>query len=204
MKQYRNLVFDVGGVLLGYRWKDMLTVDYGMSPERRDAFAWKIFSDPLWKEFDLENRPYDDVVEDYVRKYPSEEADIRWFFTHTELMHVGRPRIWELLRQLKEAGYRIYLLSNYSSVLFRNHTAGAPFLDWLDGKVVSCEVHVIKPDPAIYRALYERCGLDPAESLFFDDRQENVDGSIACGMDACRVLSEEQLAEELEELLAAV
>ena len=53
--KYRNLVFDVGGVLLDYRWKDMLRVDRGMSEERGIEFGTRIFLDPLWKQLDLED-----------------------------------------------------------------------------------------------------------------------------------------------------
>ena len=47
--------------------------------------------------------------------------------------------------------------------------------------MVSCEEHIIKPDPAIYATLTERYGLDPAETLFIDDRKENIEAAIAQG-----------------------
>lgn len=197
----RNIVFDVGNVLLSYRWREMLSEDYGMTPSERDEFAKKILLDPLWPEFDRAVLPYGDVVEKYVKKYPEDEAAIRWFFRHTELMPVPRPDVWERVRRLKESGYGIYLLSNYCQEMFSKHTAKADFMAWIDGHIISYEVHHIKPDAEIYQDLFRRYDLDPAECLFFDDRPENVNGSIASGMKAIRVTSEEQLIGELDRLL---
>ena len=196
---YRNLIFDVGGVLLGYRWKDML-LDYGMTEEEAVRFSRMMFEDPLWKELDLEILPFEEVVGLYQKKFPEHAKDIGWFLHHAERMPLPRPRVWERVHELKKKGYRIYLLSNYSSVLLGLHTKDASFLEDLDGKVVSYEIHKLKPFPEIYKCLFERYHLNPAECLFFDDRRENVEGSIACGMDAKWVTDEETLLGYLKEL----
>ena len=52
---------------------------------------------------------------------------------------------------------------------------------YFDGEVVSCEEHIIKPNPAIYTTHTERYGLNPAETLFIDDRKENIEAAIAQG-----------------------
>ena len=65
----KNIVLDVGGILVGYRWYDMLK-SHGFSHEEIMDFADTVFPDPLWAEFDLENVPYDHVVNQYIEKYP--------------------------------------------------------------------------------------------------------------------------------------
>ncbi len=198
--KYKNIVFDIGNVLIEYRWRDMLR-DYGMAEERIEHFAKNVFMDPLWEEFDLGNMPFEHIISAYIKKYPDWEKDIDWFLHHTELMHVIRHNVGGLLRKLKEAGYNLYLLSNYNRVLLENHTKGAEFKAHVDGGVISYEVHVIKPDPAIYQHLFKKYNLKPEECLFFDDRQVNVDGAKACGMDAVLISSEKQLIGELQWLL---
>ena len=200
MMKKKNLVFDVGGVLIGFRWYYMMT-EYGLSHETTLDFGHKIFKDPLWEEFDLENLSFDQVAALYIEKYPEYEKEIHYLLENAELMVINRPEIWKMLRHLKQAGYRLYLLSNYSSVLFAKHLRDADFFDILDGKVVSYEIHAIKPAPRIYEELFERYGLDPAECLFFDDKPENTEASRQLGMDAIDVESEEQLMEELKKLL---
>ncbi len=198
--KYKNLIFDVGGVLLGYRWRDMLTKDYVLEADKAEIFGKTIFGDPLWLEFDLENVPFEEVVRRYMEKYPEWAEVTEWFLTHSELMKVDRPDVWAEIHRLKMKGFRIYLLSNYSSVLLKNHTRGASFLEDVDGKVVSYMIHAIKPDPAIYEELFGRYELDPGECLFFDDRESNVLGSKAVGMDAIQVTGEELLIEFLRTL----
>lgn len=199
--KYKNLIFDVGGVLLSYRWMELI-METIIDRDEAERFANRLFNDPLWLEFDVELRPFDDVVEDYVRKYPEDEEHIRYVLGHLERMPLSRERVWERIHELKKAGYRIYLLSNYSSRMFHIHTDGLPFLDDLDGHIISYEVHRLKPDKEIYEALFERYSLNPGECIFFDDRQENVDGGRKCGMEGRVIYSEETLLGYLERLLA--
>ena len=198
--QYRNLVFDVGSVLLSYQWREMM-IEYGMSEQEVDGFYEMMFHDPLWEQFDLENWSYDEVGAKFIEKNPEHAEDIRYFLFHKDRMPVARPGVYERIARLKEMGYRIYLLSNYSSVLFAAHTRLIPFMDELDGMVVSYQIHIGKPDPRIYHALFDRYGLVPGECLFFDDRQGNVDGAKACGMDAVLVTSEKMLEKELSKMI---
>lgn len=200
MKKYKNLVFDVGSVLVGYRWRDMLT-DHGLTEDEADKYGKMIFRDPLWLHLDMEDISYQDVVERYVEEYPEHEELTRWFFRHPEKMSVSRNEIWKKVARLREKGYRIYILSNYSSVLFEAHTKGASFRDNLDGKVISYMIHKIKPEPEIYQYLFSEYDLDPEESVFFDDREENVLASAKNGMDAVRILSEQHLDTLLDQLL---
>ena len=52
---------------------------------------------------------------------------------------------------------------------------------YFDGKLISCDVKVVKPCHQIYRLFTEKFSLDPAECLFVDDATANVAGAIACG-----------------------
>lgn len=198
--KYKNIVFDIGNVLIEYRWRDMLR-DYGMAEDRIEHFAKNVFMDPTWEEFDLANMPFEDVITAYIEKYPDWEEEIDWFLHHSELMPVVRHNVGSLLGKLKDAGYHLYLLSNYNDVLLENHSRGAEFKEHVEGGIISYQVHVIKPDPAIYQHLFDKYDLKPEECLFFDDRQVNVDGAKACGMDAILVTSEKQLIGELQWLL---
>lgn len=196
----QNIIFDVGDVLLEYRWKDMLVEDYGMTEERAVQIGKSMFDDPLWSGLDLGN-PLEETICRYEKKYPEYAKEIRWFLTHGEKMHVKRPEVWEKVHELKKAGYGIYLLSNYSEDLFNKHTKGASFLDDIDGKVVSYEIQKIKPDPQIYLYLLEKYQLNAEECLFFDDREQNTEGAEKVGIPAITVCSQKQLLMELEKIL---
>ena len=112
-------------------------------------------------------------------------------------MPVKRERVWKKVAELKDKGYRLYVLSNYSEYLFNKHTRDVPVISLMDGMVISYEVHSIKPDHAIYRHILDKYDLKPEESIFFDDRKENVVAARELSMDAVQITSEDMLLEIL-------
>lgn len=196
----KNLIFDVGNVLLEYRWYQML-LDFGLSEEEAQVARPLIFENKTWEEFDMGNLPTQEIVDSYCEQLPQYEELLRWFFGHLELMHIARPDVWERVHALKEKGYRIYLLSNYSKDFFDVHTKDASFMNDIDGKLVSYEVHLMKPDKAIYECLLERYDLKAEESVFFDDRPENTEAAEALGIRSYTITSKEYLLSVLDEFL---
>ena len=197
----KNLIFDLGDVLIQYRWRDLLR-DFGVKPEDVDRIGAEMFDDPrhLWHEFDLGNKDGQQVAKELGEEYQEDAKVIADFIRHGEFMHVPRLRVWELIHVLKQQGYRIYLLSNYPEELFRKHTQYADFMDDLDGRVVSYEIHESKPEPPIYQELLKRYHLNPEECLFFDDRRENILGAQTCGIHGKQFFSQESLLEDLERI----
>lgn len=196
----KNLIFDVGNVLLEYRWNQML-LDYGLSKEEAEVAGPLFFEHELWKELDLGNLSVEEVICAYGKALPQYAELIRWFLTHLELMPIPRKDVWKKVRLLKQKGYRIYLLSNYNGDFFRIHTKDADFIEDIDGKVVSYEIHKIKPDPAIYEYLLEKYDLKPEESVFFDDREENTQAAEKLGIQSYTISSKEYLLSVLDEFL---
>lgn len=97
-------------------------------------------------------------------------------------MHILRPRrrMQELVQKLKAHGYCVYYLSNIPEDvldLLMNRDMKGLF----DGGVASCEVHINKPDPRIYKALLEKYHLKAQESVFIDDRLDNVQAAFRLG-----------------------
>ncbi len=194
----RNLIFDVGGVLIGYRWYEMMTDDFGLSEEKTQQMAHRVYDDPLWCDLDRGLVELDALLEHYCSLYPEDSEIIMDLFVDKDRMVVPRPRVWEKMKTLKEKGYRMYILSNYSESLFRRHTDGLPFRDLVDGGVVSYEVKMIKPEAGIYESLLTKYGLDPAECLFFDDIPANIEGANKAGIDGFVITSEENLLSLLD------
>ena len=198
MDGIRVLVFDMGGVLIHYRWKEMLC-DYGLPMEEAVRVGQEIFNNPrnIWHEYDMATMSTDEVIAAYEEMFPEDAEVITWFIRHGEYMHVPRPKVWALVHRLKEAGWPMYLLSNYPEELFHKHTEYADVMQDLDGMVVSYTDHLSKPEPAIYESLLNKYNLTASECIFFDDRKENVEGARRCGMHGRQVLSQEGLIEDL-------
>lgn len=198
----KNIIFDIGSVLIGYRWRDMC-LEAGWDEEKTERIGGGFFDSPLWPDFDAGLVTTEEMIRNVAGKYPKLEEDARWFIRSGKKMVVERPKIWALMRELKEKGYGIYVLSNYSEELFTLHTEGLPFWKVVDGGVISYQIHQIKPNPPIYQHLMEKYHLKPEECIFFDDRAENTKGARKLKMQAVTVEdgSEELLAGELRKLL---
>ncbi len=196
----KNIIFDVGDVLIGYRWFDLLA-GYGLSKEEATEVVTIVFVDPMWRLFDAGQVTLDEVMDNYKEKNPDKYDIIHRLINSQNLMCVKRPAVWELLPKLKEKGYKLYVLSNYSKLLYEMHTSDCDFHQYMDGEVISYMTGHTKPDKEIYNYIIDKYQLDPAECLFFDDRAANVDAAIALGWQARQVFSEEGLIEMLGELL---
>ena len=198
---YKNIIFDVGEVMFDYQWIDALAMG-GTTREEALKLGPKLFENPHWNELDLGIRPYFEVVEELSSEYPEYSQVITNFLTNVQNMPKDRPRVWNRVHILKEKGYKLYILSNYSEFMFSTHTKDKPFIKDMDGIMVSYMVNICKPDEGIFRALLEKYDLKPEESLFFDDRPENIEGGKRCGIDGIVVTGQEMLIDELEKLIA--
>jgi 2-haloacid dehalogenase len=89
-----------------------------------------------------------------------------------------------LLEELKDAGHELHALTNWSGETFPIARERFAFLDWFETILVSAEVGLIKPDPAIFKLLLARIGRTPAECVYIDDNARNVVAATRLGFDA--------------------
>jgi putative hydrolase of the HAD superfamily len=113
--------------------------------------------------------------------------------------HVN-PTMVEWLKQMRSSGVKTGLLSNMPVDMIRYVRQQFRWLDHFDHQTFSAEVKLIKPDPAIYRHSLESLRVSASEALFVDDRETNIQGARAVGMQAIRFESTAQLREDLEKL----
>ena len=106
----------------------------------------------------------------------------------------------DLVRSLKQAGNRLGVFSNTNPTDWEFIVDGRfPFLnECFEHYVLSFEARSMKPEPAIYHHALRRTGVPVGEVFFTDDKQENVDGAVAAGLDAVRFESTAQIRAELE------
>jgi putative hydrolase of the HAD superfamily len=100
-------------------------------------------------------------------------------------------------QSLKHRGLRTAIVSNMGDTIHREMQRKLGWLDRFDVLVWSYELHMTKPDPAIYRLVLERLGSGAEETLFIDDRKANVDAALALGMKGTIFSTVEKLRAEL-------
>ena len=181
MRAITNCVFDMGGVLMDW---DPVKISHALCPDHNDAalLAHAVFDSREWGWVDAGAIAPETVAWTAKLKLPErlhELADVfalRWFEAFDPLPETG-----ELVRELKERGYGVYLLSN-AGPTFEDYRARIPAIECFDGVLVSCYEHVVKPDAAIYELFCERYGVSPESCLFIDDMERNVEGARRVGM----------------------
>ena len=172
----KKIVFDLGGVLFA-RDKSKCT------PELLEFFSFlRAPRMPLfWEEYDRGTSTLDEVTATISRMTGrSVETCSAVLQLAIDLQEPVKPTE-RLVRDLKAAGYKLYVLSNMSRE-FIDFLRRFPVYGLFDGEVVSCEEGVVKPEPEIYRRLLGRYGLDPAQTLFIDDRPANIAAAAALGI----------------------
>jgi FMN phosphatase YigB (HAD superfamily) len=134
-------------------------------------------------------------------QYPQHSEYIRIFHKYWyESLGEENPESLALLVDLQKAGYKTYGLSNWTTETFPPTRRAHPFFNTLDGIILSSEVKVCKPNPKIYQILLERYRLLPEESIFVDDRQENVDAAKDLGILTVLFQTAQQVREDLKTL----
>lgn len=199
----RNVVFDVGNVLVSFRWRELME-DLGLSKELQKVFEKKVFGNPFWVELDrgvLDERDVIDKIREENSAY-CKEFDLIW--ENRDKLVKPYDYTVKMIDTLKERGFRVYLLSNYPVSLFELHTKCGkfPFLDKVDGKVVSGFIKLVKPDREIYEYLLSQYDLKAEECVFFDDHRENVEAAQQIGMTGILFENYEQAWKKLEELIS--
>lgn len=184
----KALIFDLGMVLIHFRWRDFLT-DMGYEGEKKEGLARAMFQNPLWTEFDRGVMGDENVIAQMQLESPQYAEDIERIWQKENFVNICHPFDYseELIRTLHEMGYKIYVLSNYGKTLLGLNRAKYTFLNYVDGGVFSCDVKLLKPDDAIYQELIEKYGIDPENAVFFDDLEANCEGARRAGITAVQV-----------------
>jgi putative hydrolase of the HAD superfamily len=196
----RNVIFDFGGVLVTWRPQEIIESFYA-DPDLREALRVHAFQHDDWLEMDRGTLDEPTVVRRCAARMGRPEAELTALFDHLRAALVPIEPTVALLRELREAGFRLYGLSNMSESIFAYLDARHDFFKLFDGIVVSAAVKLLKPEPGIYEHLRERFALDFAECVFIDDLARNVESAQRLGLPAIRFESTDQVRRELTPLL---
>jgi putative hydrolase of the HAD superfamily len=205
----KNIVFDIGNVLAAFRWKDYISelgfegADDWQPGGRAARLAAVTTQHPLWREVDRGAMSLDDIITGMIAADPGIEDLVRLFFADRRRLVMEYDYSAGWLTELKNRGYKVYLLSNYSEDHFRYISKNFRFFGLENGRVISFEEKVLKPDACIYNILLDRYGLRAEECVFLDDTPANIDGAKAVGMKGIVFENYAQGRAELERLLAA-
>ena len=173
----KNIVFDLAGVVVARNQErcPQYIMDYFYFINSGEALP------EFWNDYDRGTRDIDSVAQCLAdfRGSDFETAKSRMLEAVTYQEQVAPTA--ELIAELKAAGYRLFVLSNMSKD-YIEFLREMPVFQYFDGEIISCEVHLIKPEKEIYQLLLDTYNIEPEQTMFIDDRVENVEKAATLGI----------------------
>ena len=194
------IVFDFGGVLINWDPHRLFNKYFDNDKQAIDNFLEEInFS--AWNLSQDNGYPFTQAVTDLSAQFPQYAHLIRaydeeWVESITGLI----PETIEILRRLKSTGYQLYGLTNWSKEKFPIVRQKYEFFNIFEDIVVSGEVKLVKPDPAIFQLLLRKIHRQPEECLLVDDSLNNIQAAQKMGFSTIHFTSPPQLESELRRL----
>jgi HAD superfamily hydrolase (TIGR01509 family) len=173
----KNIVFDLAGVVVARN-------EERCPQEIMDYFYFINSGEPLpefWDDYDRGTRETDSVAEALAAFRGSDIETAKRLMLSAITYQETIPATAKLIADLKSADYRLFVLSNMSKD-YIDFLRQMEVFKHFEGEVVSCEVGLIKPEKEIYTLLLERYNLEPEQTMFIDDRKQNVEAAAEVGI----------------------
>ncbi len=200
MSKIKNLVFDIGNVLMNWDPEGI----YRTLFEKDDYYNHPLSSivgGDIWLKLDkgtielntaIEklsqiNKPYGHEIDKFIREAPYH------IYPLTESV--------ECALKYKELGHNIYLLSNFPEYGYKIIRKKFDFFNQFHGEIISWNVKAIKPNRDIYYILLTKYNLDPDSTLFIDDLKENISAAEKLNIKGLHLTKETDLSLELKNII---
>ncbi|MBK8783968.1 MAG: HAD family phosphatase [Anaerolineales bacterium] len=194
-----TIIFDFGNVFVTWDARNLYK-RFFPTLEAVDSFLEEIhFAE--WNTHQDAGRPFKEGVEELSKQFPQyaeliQAYDIYWMDSITETIH----ETIQIAKNLKKAGWPLYLLSNFSVEKFVLMKEQHDFLEIFDDMIISGEHNIIKPDPAIFEIALKRINRKAGECLFIDDTLSNIETARKMGFITIQYQSPAQLKRDLYQL----
>jgi len=194
-----TIVFDFGGVLIDWNPENLYRKMFNGDEATMEYFLSVVC--PLeWNEQMDAGRPFADAIEERIHLFPEYEPYIRAYYGRwIEMVQGEFSGTVKILSALRSTGYSLFALSNWSIETFPLVKERFDFLNWFEEIILSGEVKLAKPDPAIYELLLQRVNRPAEQCLFIDDNERNIAAAQKLGLQTIHFSTPERLYTELAE-----
>lgn len=195
---YKNIIFDLGNVLLSFNPKEYLKSK--IEENRIERVFKEIFLSDEWIKLDEGTITEVEAIENISIRNEDYREDIKKAFENWYDILIPIDDTVNILKRLKEKGYKLYYLSNFHDIAFKKMKEKYDFFNLFDGGVVSYEDKLLKPDERIYKTILNRYNLIAEESIFIDDTKINVKAAKEANIEGLVFENTNKLKEDLKDL----
>lgn len=195
----KNIIFDLGGVVVDWN-PERLMQEYSGDPEMPVALFKKGFFQEFWPEYDRGRIDQAGIVKEMSRFAGRSYAECWDFVEFVKHSLRDIPATQDLIKELAAQGYRLFCLSNMS-VEYYDYLKDREVFRYFEGQIISALEHVIKPEKEIYEVLMDRYNVVPAESLFVDDLEQNINSACQLGFHTVHFTDKEKGLQAIKDML---
>ena len=178
----KNILFDMGSVLVRFTPAEFIG-KLGLPAPDALALEREVFRSADWVRLDRGVLTQREAIDGALSRLPErlhpyvENLVLHWDDERPEV-----PDMFELVKELSENGYTLYLLTN-ASLRHHEYWPKFRFAPYFGERIMlSAEWKLLKPERAFYDKAVELLGFDPKESVFIDDQPTNIEGGERCGI----------------------
>ncbi len=194
------VVFDLGGVLIDWDPRHLYRKLFAGDEAAMEHFLANVCT-ASWNSQQDAGRTFAEACALLKSQHPGHAELIdAWIERQAEMLGGAIGGTVEILAELRARKVPLYALSNWSAETFPISLKRFEFLHWFQGIVLSGEVRLLKPDPRIFHLFFKTHGVDPAEAVYIDDMEKNVETAIAMGMHGIVFTDPASLRRELAKL----
>jgi len=196
----KAIIFDFGGVLLNWDPRNLYQRYFPDQPQALEGFLAEInFYE--WNAEQDKGRTFAEGIAELSAQFPQHAHLIQAYYDNWEDSITGAiSGTVDILLALKQRRYPLYGLSNWSAETYPRARQKYPFFDWFDEVILSGDVNLNKPDPAIFNLLLNKTDYLASECILIDDSQPNIDAAKKLGFSTIHFSSSENLQIELQRL----
>lgn len=195
----KNILFDMGSVLVSFD-PVMFTMREELSADDARLIQDELFRTVEWMQLDRGVITDSELFERVKSRFPERlRPVVEKLIFHWDEPPVMVEGMCDLVRELSEKGYGLYLLSN-AAIRHGEYWQRYPVSKFFGDRLfISYQYKILKPDPRFFELALEKYALDRSECLFIDDVPLNAEGAVYCGIDALVFKGEKRLRKELRE-----
>ncbi len=177
-----SILFDMGSVLVRFEPAEFIA-KLNVSPTDAEALRLEVFRSADWVRLDRGTFTQREAIDACCARLPAQLHDaVEELVLHWDAERPEVPGMFELVRELSENGYPLYLLTN-ASIRHQEYWPKFRFAPYFGDRIMlSAEWKLLKPDRAFYEKAISLLGFAPSESVFIDDQPTNIEAAERCGI----------------------
>jgi len=195
-----KFLFDLGGIF--FDWNPRYFYNSIFSTNKEMEYFLNNICNDEWNLKQDSGRIIKDAEEELISSFPKYSKQIKMYYRNHRRMIGGTYQCSiDTLLNLKSLNYLCYILSNWSAETFVGMEDDYPFLKLFDGKIISGNENMIKPDKEIFNLAILRFDLMPENTIFIDDRLENVETAKKMGFKTIHLLDPKRIDDQIKKLI---